>query len=90
MAAIDHNTIVELNSLTMTSGSAFASQEHTVINVGHPDGPPRLVSLFLMSPSNCFLQNSKKFERKLGKSDSCANIQISCVRAAQGFEWNQG
>jgi hypothetical protein len=26
------------------TGSSIAAQEHTVINVGHPDGPPRLVS----------------------------------------------
>ncbi|KAI9707120.1 MAG: hypothetical protein M1836_000080 [Candelina mexicana] len=36
--------------------SSLSKQEHTVINVGHPDGPPRL---------------------------------ISCVKASQGFDWNQ-
>ncbi|SLM41207.1 hypothetical protein LPUS_12146 [Lasallia pustulata] len=37
-------------------GSSLAKQEHTVVNVGHPDGPPRL---------------------------------ITCVKASQGFDWNQ-
>ncbi|KAI9723711.1 MAG: hypothetical protein M1812_001011 [Candelaria pacifica] len=36
--------------------SSISKQEHTVINVGHPDGPPRL---------------------------------ITCVKASQGFDWNQ-
>ncbi len=26
------------------TGSSFSKQEHTVINIGDPDGPPRLVS----------------------------------------------
>jgi len=25
------------------TGSSLSKQEHTVVNVGHPDGPPRLV-----------------------------------------------
>ncbi|KAI9773429.1 MAG: hypothetical protein M1840_007645 [Geoglossum simile] len=37
-------------------GSSISKQEHTVIDVGHPDGPPRL---------------------------------ITCVKASQGFDWNQ-
>ncbi|KAI9680730.1 MAG: hypothetical protein M1817_004170 [Caeruleum heppii] len=37
-------------------GASISMQEHTVINVGHPDGPPRL---------------------------------ITCVKASQGFDWNQ-
>ncbi|MCJ1362303.1 hypothetical protein MMC16_001406 [Acarospora aff. strigata] len=37
--------------------SSLSKQEHTVVNVGHPDGPPRL---------------------------------ITCVKASQGFDWNQG
>ncbi|KAI9872472.1 MAG: hypothetical protein M1830_001490, partial [Pleopsidium flavum] len=36
--------------------SSLSKQEHTVVNVGHPDGPPRL---------------------------------ITCVKASQGFDWNQ-
>ncbi|KAI9787754.1 MAG: hypothetical protein M1839_000286 [Geoglossum umbratile] len=36
---------------------SISKQEHTVIDVGHPDGPPRL---------------------------------ITCVKASQGFDWNQG
>lgn len=28
----------------ITSGSSLLKQEHTVINIGDPDGPPRLVS----------------------------------------------
>ncbi|KAH0543980.1 hypothetical protein FGG08_001747 [Glutinoglossum americanum] len=36
--------------------SSISKQEHTVVDVGHPDGPPRL---------------------------------ITCVKASQGFDWNQ-
>lgn len=28
----------------IASGSSLLKQEHTVINIGDPDGPPRLVS----------------------------------------------
>lgn len=27
----------------VNTGSSLSKQEHTVVNVGHPDGPPRLV-----------------------------------------------
>jgi hypothetical protein len=59
-------------------GSSLSKQEHTVINIGDPDGAPRLVSLPPMTRlpgGGCLLT-------------FC--LQITCVRSSQGFDWNPG
>lgn len=34
---------MDSNESCVNTGSSLSKQEHTVVNVGHPDGPPRLV-----------------------------------------------
>ena len=40
----------ELILTDVQTGSSFSKQEHTVINIGDPDGVPRLVSPNLCQP----------------------------------------
>ncbi|TAQ87610.1 hypothetical protein B7494_g4073 [Chlorociboria aeruginascens] len=53
--------------------SSLSKQEHTVINIGDPDGTPRLVGLSIVSWD----------ERRL-----LIFLQITCVKSSQGFDWN--
>jgi len=46
-----------------------------VVNIGDPDGPPRLVSARGMGALNLLSTHNTP--------------QITCVKASQGFDWNQ-
>ncbi|KAL6852959.1 hypothetical protein ACO1O0_007507 [Amphichorda felina] len=52
--------------------SAISKQESTVINIGDPDGPPRLVSI---------QAGGKRRHTNL-------NSQITYLSSSQGFAWN--
>lgn len=60
--------------LTGSQGSAISKQESTVINIGEPDGTPRLVSLQV---------RNKKCPANL-------DFQITYLSSSQGFAWNPG
>lgn len=60
-------------------GSAFAQSEAHTVNIGDPDGPPRLVSPVPIShEAECSPSRI---------TDHCLE-QISYVAAGQGFAWN--
>lgn len=62
------------------TGTSFTKQEHTVVNIGDPDGVPRLVGYSasaMVSLLDLQLANSNPG-------------QITCVRSSQGFDWNPG
>jgi hypothetical protein len=58
-------------------GTALSKQESTVINIGEPEGTPRLVSKQSPPPSLLCWQ----------LADSCS-LQITYLSSSQGFAWN--
>ena len=62
------------------AGSAIAKQECNVINIGEPDGPPRLVSR----------GRSPRLPHPASDDPADARGQISYVGSSQGFAWNPG
>lgn len=62
--------------LTSITGTAISKQECTTINIGDPDGPPRLVRTFRMWPRSL--------------TSLLTTHQLSYLSSSQGYLWNPG